>query len=99
MSDWLFRGLPARAAQTTAAPEVIEAQKFRLVDPTGKPRATLGLSEDGGPFLSLWDAAGEPRALVGSFSTADKRGGPQIEHLESTIMLLSENGAVLWQAP
>ena len=57
VSDLLLRGLPAKAAQTTAAPKVIEAQEFRLVDKEGKQRTVLGSSEEGFSGLNLWDAA------------------------------------------
>ncbi len=65
LADLLFRGLAARAAQTTAAPKVIEAQEFRLVDSTGKQRAVLGLSHTGALGLWLYDAAGKGRASLG----------------------------------
>jgi len=59
LSDWLFRGLPARAA----APQVIEAQEFRLVDSDGKKQAALQFDKMlGGPELCLYDATGQERA-------------------------------------
>ncbi len=61
LSDLLFRGLPARAAQTTTAPKVIEAQEFRLVDEAGNNRAALAFNVVGNPALFMYDAEGELR--------------------------------------
>ena len=78
LSDWLFRGLPARAAQSTVALQVIEAQEFRLVDAEGNMRARLGYDkQDGMAALCLWDSAGKLRAYVGNMTTVeyDEVGG------------------------
>jgi len=65
LSDLLFRGLAARAAQTTTAAKVIEAQEFRLVDSDGEKRGALQFSDVlGEPELSLYDAAGQGRASL-----------------------------------
>ena len=64
LSDWLFRVLPARAAKATAAPEVIEAQEFRVVDNTGSVRGWLGTLENGEVGLGLRDVEKESRAVL-----------------------------------
>lgn len=71
LSDWLFRGLAARAAQTTVAPKMIEAQEFRLVDEKGNKRAALAFTAeefgpvDKSPVLCFFDAAGRGRVGLG----------------------------------
>jgi len=74
LSDLLFRGLAARAAQATTAPKVIEAQEFRVVDGAGKPRAELGADSNGAPYLCLLDAEGKRRAMLILFQD----GRPQL---------------------
>jgi hypothetical protein len=46
-----------------SVPETVEARKFLLVDPNGKPLAELGAAH-GGSGLVLLDAAGKPRAAM-----------------------------------
>ena len=70
VSGWLFSGLPVTADQSTDAPEVIQAQEFRVVDVEGNTRARLGyVKEDGMASLLLWDSAGKVRAFVGNVTT------------------------------
>jgi len=64
LSDWLFRGLPARAAQATTPPKVIEAQEFRLVDEEGSLLAFLG-ADEGLPILCFAGAENNPQVLIG----------------------------------
>lgn len=84
LSDWLFRGLPARAA----APQVIEAQEFRLVDSYGKKRAVLQFSEVlAEPELSIYDAAGQGRV-----SLKVMREGPYLDMCDAA----GKSRAGLW---
>ena len=64
LSDLLFRGLPARAAGTTTAPKVIQAQEFRLVDAAGTVRGRFGFDMFGTPELGLNDASGKWRLYL-----------------------------------
>lgn len=50
----------------------LSANKFILVDATGKPRALLSAlpDRDGAPILTLYDARGKPRAALGAFPEA-----------------------------
>ncbi len=58
-----------------AAPQVIEAEAFRLKDKEGRVRASFELSDDGTPSLKLFDAGG--RRQFGVFLQAN--GNPTLE--------------------
>ena len=100
LSDWLFRGLPVRAAQSTVAPQVIEAQEFRVVDAEGNTRARLGYAkEDGMASLYLWDSAGKLRAFVGNVATTTyDEVGVRTTSVNPAFQLIPENGDT-FQAP
>ena len=55
----------AAGVAKTAAPEVIRAQRFELVDAEGRVRAVLGESPGGAPALMLNDEKGQARAALG----------------------------------
>jgi hypothetical protein len=44
---------------------VVEAERFVLRDPGGRPRATMAVAEDGTPLLIFLDRDGEARGVVG----------------------------------
>jgi hypothetical protein len=59
----------------TAAPahpqEVLAAGRIELRDSSGKLRAELAMSADGGPALFFFDSAGKNRLVVGLYSPAE----------------------------
>jgi hypothetical protein len=59
------------AASAAAAPEVVSAGRIRLVDASGKLRAELAMSADGGPALFFFDTAGRNRMVLGLYSPAE----------------------------
>jgi hypothetical protein len=58
-------------AKPTAAQEVISASRIRLLDATGRARAELAMSPDGGPGLFFFDTRGRNRLVLGLYSPAE----------------------------
>lgn len=58
---------PTRAS----AQGVISATRIQLLDPTGRTRAELAMSPDGGPGLFFFDIKGRNRLVVGLYSPAE----------------------------
>jgi hypothetical protein len=89
-----------------AVPKVIQAEKFELVDSTGRGRAALEMTQAGEPGLVLGDEKGKIRTglIMGeagrpSLGLFDDNGIPRIIlHLddsgEPTLSLSDENGKV-----
>ena len=65
----LGSGLPQAAAAT--AQDVISASRIRLLDATGRARAELAMSPDGGPGLFFYDSRGRNRLVLGLYSAAE----------------------------
>lgn len=63
--------LPQAPAAAAAAQEVISASRIRLLDATGKARAELAMSPDGGPGLFFFDTQGRNRLVLGLYSPAE----------------------------
>ena len=61
--------LVAQAKPT--AQEVISASRIRLLDATGRARAELAMSADGGPGLFFFDTRGRTRLVLGLYSPAE----------------------------
>lgn len=61
---------PASAAAARSQ-EVATANRIQLVDATGKVRAELAMSLDGGPALFFYDSAGRNRMVLGLYSPAE----------------------------
>lgn len=61
VSSQFFMGAPVFAEKTSEAAKIIQAEKFEVVDATGKVRGELGLRSDGVPILRLYDENGVPR--------------------------------------
>lgn len=81
---WALR--PAAAAE--AAPRVITAQQFILVDSHGRKRATLWDAQ-GGPSLELYDASGK---MLGAFALVGDNAGVRLDSAQGTVRaLLSVN--------
>jgi len=60
--------LPPAAA---AAQDVVSASRIRLLDTTGRARAELAMSPDGGPGLFFYDTHGKNRLVLGLYSPAE----------------------------
>ena len=50
---------------------MISASRIRLLDTTGRPRAELAMSPDGGPGLFFYDTKGRNRLVLGLYSPAE----------------------------
>lgn len=61
--------LPQAAAAT--AQDVVSASRIRLLDATGRTRAELAISPDGGPGLFFYDRQGRNRMVLGLYSPAE----------------------------
>jgi hypothetical protein len=65
-------GLPLISpASAAATQEMISAGRIRMVDPTGRTRAELAMSPDGGPGLFFYDSKGRNRLVLGLYSPAE----------------------------
>jgi len=66
---------PALVSSASAAgarsQEVVAANRIQLVDASGKVRAELAMSLDGGPALFFYDSAGRNRMVLGLYSPAE----------------------------
>jgi hypothetical protein len=58
-------------AKPAAAQEVVSASRIRLLDATGRARAELAISPDGGPGLFFFDTRGRNRLVLGLYSPAE----------------------------
>jgi hypothetical protein len=61
---------PATAAGARSQ-QVVSANRIQLVDGSGKVRAELAMSLDGGPALFFYDSAGRNRMVLGLYSPAE----------------------------
>lgn len=61
---------PASAAAARSQ-ELVSANRIQLVDASGKVRAELAMSLDGGPALFFYDSAGRNRMVLGLYSAAE----------------------------
>lgn len=63
----------AIVSQVTAAttPDIISTSRLRLLDPTGRMRAELAISSDGGAGLFFFDSKGRNRMVLGLYSPAE----------------------------
>jgi hypothetical protein len=65
-------GLPLISPASAApAQEVISASRIRMLDATGRTRAELAMSPDGGPGLFFYDTKGRYRLVLGLYSPAE----------------------------
>jgi hypothetical protein len=72
--DYWNRGsalVPEVSAATTIQQQVISASRVRLTDGSGKLRAELAMSGDGGPALFFFDSSGRNRLVLGLYSPAE----------------------------
>jgi hypothetical protein len=66
--------LGLRSVLPQAAPEtqdLVSASRIRLLDATGRARAELAMSPDGGPGLFFYDSHGRNRLVLGLYSPAE----------------------------
>jgi hypothetical protein len=101
----------AYAAGKTSAPEVIQAQRFELVDSEGKVRAVLGMADDGGSGLAVMGEGGRARLAMGT--KADGSVGLAVLRETGTpvvaiglgadgaagLAVLDKQGNLTWAAP
>jgi hypothetical protein len=64
-------GLGISPVLAAPAQDVLSASKIRLLDPTGRARAELAMSPDGGPALFFYDTKGRNRLVLGLYSPAE----------------------------
>src|ERR1700719_3107704 len=64
LSDSKSHGMMATAAAAQPQ-EVLSARRIQLVDNTGRTRAELAMSPDGGPGVFFYDTAGRNRLVLG----------------------------------
>jgi hypothetical protein len=65
-------GLPwISPASAAPAQEMISASRIRMVDATGRTRAELAMSPDGGSGLFFYDSKGRNRLVLGLYSPAE----------------------------
>jgi hypothetical protein len=63
--------VPHAAAAAPAQQDVVSAGRIRLLDASGRARAELAMSPDGGPGLFFYDTRGRNRLVVGLYSPAE----------------------------
>jgi hypothetical protein len=66
--------LGLRSVLPQAAPatqDLVSASRIRLLDATGRARAELAMSPDGGPGLFFYDSHGRNRLVLGLYSPAE----------------------------
>lgn len=64
-------GFPLISPASAAASQDISASRIRMVDATGRTRAELAMSPDGGPGLFFYDSKGRNRLVLGLYSPAE----------------------------
>ena len=62
---------PVAASAATTQQDVVSAQRIRLVDASGRARAELAMSPDGGPGIFFYDSKGRNRLVLGLYSPAE----------------------------
>ena len=71
-----------------------------LHDKEGKERLSLTLAEDGDPFLLLYDKDKNERAILGTVDLTKLRRTGSIEKRSiSSLVLVGDDGKVVWKAP
>jgi len=63
--------LAAPQPSTSQLQDTLSAHRLRLIDETGKPRAELALSQEGGPGLFFYDTQGRNRLVPGLYTPAE----------------------------
>src|SRR5262245_40154787 len=81
VASWCRLGAPAFALTAPQLARVVQAQRFELVDESGRQRAVLGPTRRGDVGLLIAEPSGQVRAVL----TVNTDGEPDLE-------LLDENG-------
>jgi hypothetical protein len=66
--------VPTAIAAPAGPREVVAASRIELRDASGKLRAELAMSADGGPGLFFFDSTGRNRLVLGLYSPAENEG-------------------------
>jgi hypothetical protein len=74
---------------TQSAQDTITAQKIIIVGKDGKPRATIGVEDDGAADILLYDSGGTRRVGLGTDGKKPKRKGG------AGLNLFDENGKTI----
>ncbi|HEY2781393.1 MAG TPA: hypothetical protein VGI90_11485 [Steroidobacteraceae bacterium] len=56
---------------SAASQDIVSASRIRLIDASGRARAELAMSPDGGPGLFFYDSKGRNRLVLGLYSPAE----------------------------
>ena len=107
VSTQFFTGLPAFAEKAHHHPSALISGGLMVVDSSGKLRATLGPSGDGGVVLSMLDEAGVPRLTAkgadntASLSLWDAEGRlrARLSTPPSSLVFFGEDAKPTWAAP
>jgi hypothetical protein len=62
---------PPASATSVSRQQIVAADRIELRDASGKVRAELAMSVDGGPALFFFDRAGRNRMVLGLYSPAE----------------------------
>jgi len=62
---------PLAAAAAATQQDVVSAGRIRLLDASGRTRAELAMSPDGGPGMFFYDTKGRNRLVLGLYSPAE----------------------------
>ncbi|HTF34216.1 MAG TPA: hypothetical protein VK714_11030 [Myxococcota bacterium] len=63
--------MAASGPSTPQLQDTLSAHRLRLLDETGKPRAELALSQEGGPGLFFYDTEGRNRLVLGLYAPTE----------------------------
>jgi len=74
-------------------------RSLALLDKNQKPQVALSLKEDDGPAISLRDAVGRERAVLGRTDLEGLRTGTIEQRPGSSLVLFDKDGTVFWKAP
>ncbi|HTS55183.1 MAG TPA: hypothetical protein VMH26_18075 [Burkholderiales bacterium] len=67
VNDWA----PLATAAAATQQDVVSARRIQLVDASGRARAELAMSPDGGPGIFFYDTKGRNRLVLGLYSPAE----------------------------
>jgi hypothetical protein len=62
---------PLAVAAAATQQDIVSARRIQLVDASGRPRAELAISPDGGPGIFFYDSKGRNRLVLGLYSPAE----------------------------
>jgi hypothetical protein len=71
ITNTAIRGPIPNAYAATGVAEAVVARRIDLVDDSGRVRAQLAVSSDGGTGLFFFDSAGRNRLVLGTYSKAE----------------------------